>query len=332
LLQGLVVCQNMSSEPYLINASFENSEEAIDYFHRLHGDRFLFPVGKTLDISFSQQTIGDMALWSAASTSGFEFYTPDCCRPYFLFVTPKRGAISAKSGQHVLAIKPEQAFIKNLQEVDALERSAELSELAFGFPQESIYKALSCMIGYEASESIRFDKTIDLTVGVGLQISQLLKGVADGLGNGDVISSYPLAAKRLSDTFLDFLIQAVPNSYHDKIQNAGLLREIPSRHLRDVLDYIEAHLHLMITVTDIAGAIGVTPRALQHGFRRYFNCTPMEYVQQRRLDKVRGELQVGGPGVRVKDVALRWGFFHLGRFAAAYEARFGERPSQTLRR
>jgi AraC-like DNA-binding protein len=35
--------------------------------------------------------------------------------------------------------------------------------------------------------------------------------------------------------------------------------------------------------------------------------------------------------VNVSEVAYRWGFTHLGRFAGAYRARFGESPSQTLR-
>jgi hypothetical protein len=29
---------------------------------------------------------------------------------------------------------------------------------------------------------------------------------------------------------------------------------------------------------------------------------------------------------------LQWGFLHLSRFAAGYHARFGEKPSETLRR
>jgi AraC-like DNA-binding protein len=34
----------------------------------------------------------------------------------------------------------------------------------------------------------------------------------------------------------------------------------------------------------------------------------------------------------VAEVAYRWGFTHLGRFAHDYRSRYGELPSTTLRR
>jgi AraC-like DNA-binding protein len=60
----------------------------------------------------------------------------------------------------------------------------------------------------------------------------------------------------------------------------------------------------------------------------------MSYVRRRRLEHARDELLSLDPaaGVKVIDVALRHGFTHTGRFAAAYRARFGESPSVTLRR
>jgi transcriptional regulator GlxA family with amidase domain len=43
---------------------------------------------------------------------------------------------------------------------------------------------------------------------------------------------------------------------------------------------------------------------------------------------VRAELRVPGHG-GVRDVAAKYGFLHMGHFAAQYRARFGERPSET---
>ena len=37
----------------------------------------------------------------------------------------------------------------------------------------------------------------------------------------------------------------------------------------------------------------------------------------------------GATGAGVREVAQKYGFLHLGHFAAQYRARFGERPSET---
>jgi AraC-like DNA-binding protein len=43
-------------------------------------------------------------------------------------------------------------------------------------------------------------------------------------------------------------------------------------------------------------------------------------------------LRAARPGeVTVAEVAAKWGFWHLGRFASTYRATFGELPSQSLR-
>ena len=58
----------------------------------------------------------------------------------------------------------------------------------------------------------------------------------------------------------------------------------------------------------------------------------MNFLRQVRLAGVHRNLeQGGGPGV-VAEVAMSWGFNHLGRFSADYRRSFGESPSDTLRR
>jgi transcriptional regulator GlxA family with amidase domain len=87
------------------------------------------------------------------------------------------------------------------------------------------------------------------------------------------------------------------------------------------------------TVAELAAAVALSVRSLQEGFRRSLDTTPMAYLRRLRLERVRQELSDAEPGTaRVTEVATRWGFVHLGRFAAAYSRAFGERPSATLRR
>ncbi|MDM7886534.1 helix-turn-helix domain-containing protein [Curtobacterium sp. RHCKG23] len=52
-----------------------------------------------------------------------------------------------------------------------------------------------------------------------------------------------------------------------------------------------------------------------------------------RLDRVRAELQHRTPeDATVAAVARMWGCAYAGRFSAAYARRYGEMPSETLRR
>lgn len=73
-------------------------------------------------------------------------------------------------------------------------------------------------------------------------------------------------------------------------------------------------------------------RGHQEAFRRTLDTTPMACLRQQRLERVREELLVTALGtVSVTEVTTRWGFIHLGRFAASYRAAFSENPSDTLR-
>ncbi|WP_236241191.1 helix-turn-helix transcriptional regulator [Streptomyces sp. CC228A] len=86
------------------------------------------------------------------------------------------------------------------------------------------------------------------------------------------------------------------------------------------------------TTTELAALARVSARRLQESFRAHVGTTPMGYVRDIRLERVRDELRAAEPGggLTVSEVAWRWGFTHLGRFAASYRDRFGEAPSQTL--
>jgi transcriptional regulator GlxA family with amidase domain len=86
------------------------------------------------------------------------------------------------------------------------------------------------------------------------------------------------------------------------------------------------------SVESLARATGVSARSLCRGFQRLRGCGPMAEVRRVRLQLVRRDLLAAGPEGRVTDTAMRWGFYHLGRFSRLYAAQFGELPSATHRR
>lgn len=59
---------------------------------------------------------------------------------------------------------------------------------------------------------------------------------------------------------------------------------------------------------------------------------PKQYMKQQRLNGARHALLQAGTTTTVSQIAMDWGFLHLGRFAVDYHAQFGETPSETLLR
>jgi len=106
---------------------------------------------------------------------------------------------------------------------------------------------------------------------------------------------------------------------------------IRPRHIKRAQDYLEAHAHESITVEFLASLCGVSVRSLYTGFRDFVGVTPMQYLRNLRLDRIRTEL-LTSEAKSVTSVAMRWGFSHMGRFSAEYKRRFGESPSQSFRR
>jgi transcriptional regulator GlxA family with amidase domain len=55
-------------------------------------------------------------------------------------------------------------------------------------------------------------------------------------------------------------------------------------------------------------------------------------VREVRMDQSRELLMQAGENDRVADIALSCGFVNLGRYAKVYREKFGEAPSETLRK
>jgi AraC family ethanolamine operon transcriptional activator len=165
----------------------------------------------------------------------------------------------------------------------------------------------------------------------------------------------PRAFRALIDVWLDaardarhrgeVLDKAVMRSQllHSVLQIAADTREAPGpshaerrRALqigRAARDFVESHLtaDTLPTVVDICMALGVSERTLQYAFREYIGLSPLAYLRAWRLNRVRAELAAADPlSTTITQVAMRFGFAHLGRFSGDYKRMFGVALSETL--
>jgi len=103
------------------------------------------------------------------------------------------------------------------------------------------------------------------------------------------------------------------------------------RVVRRAEDYLTDRVDGTVRMDELCSAACTSLSRLERSFREVLGLSPRRYLMLRRMAAVRGELLAGRSGATVTDTAMRWGFFHLGRFAEEYAALFSELPSQTLR-
>jgi AraC family ethanolamine operon transcriptional activator len=84
------------------------------------------------------------------------------------------------------------------------------------------------------------------------------------------------------------------------------------------------------SVSEICKAINCSISTLERAFREELGVGPKGYLLTQRLNAVRRDLLNADPDERVSQIAIRWGFWHMGKFAADYRLAFGELPSQSL--
>lgn len=141
----------------------------------------------------------------------------------------------------------------------------------------------------------------------------------------------PLLRTSLEHLIVTTLLHSQPNNYSGELQQPA--PSIAPSHVKRVEDYIKAHAREPLTVADLAAYAGVSASALYTGFRDFRNTSPMAYLRNERLQFAHDELQSTLPGAdTVADIANRWGFSHLSHFATHYKKKFGELPSETLRK
>ncbi|HEX5200049.1 AraC family transcriptional regulator [Paractinoplanes rhizophilus] len=244
---------------------------------------------------------------------------------------PTTGRMQARHAGHEVVAGPSTGVVFGPGNPVYTMHDANSAELAVKIERDALEQELAGLLGRPVRGPIDLPPAIDLSGGLGHSWSRLVRLMRDELEHTESLIYQPLIAEQLRSSVLSGLLLSVPHRYHDEL--TGPVGAGPPRAIRRVVDAIHDEPEKPFTVADLAAIAGMSVRSLQEGFRRHIGCTPMAYLQSVRLLRAHETLRRADPlRMTVAAVAHRWGFAHLGRFASAYRTRFGEAPSDTLRR
>lgn len=230
----------------------------------------------------------------------------------------------------MVPVGPEFALVQSpLQPVEVHTNSA-FEALFLRIDRQGLIRELEKLLGRDARTELVFAPELRLASAAGRQIRQLCDRLRRTLYTTDesVIRKSPEIAQ-IEREILTLLLQAQPHNYRrflHRHSSAGPWQ------VRAAEEFMCSNAHLPISLGDVCQAAGVNARTLQDSFQKKRGCTPMEFLRNSRLNEVRAALATSEGNTTVTGEAARWGFMHFGRFSREYQARFGELPSETLRR
>jgi AraC-like DNA-binding protein len=204
-------------------------------------------------------------------------------------------------------------------------------QLIIRIDRSLVEREFQALTGYDEPQRIEFDPLPLEGMARAGTLAHFAGMLCDDLKNASSGLEHPLVRDRVASALVSTLLVSIPHNRQRALQAAAT--SVAPFFVRRAEHFIEENARHAVDLEDLVGVAGVSSRALQMGFRRFRNTTPMAYLRSVRLELARTELaRAKRNGGSVASIAHPCGFGHLSRFAADYKARFNESPSQTLLR
>ncbi|MEB3964319.1 AraC family transcriptional regulator [Streptomyces kunmingensis] len=244
---------------------------------------------------------------------------------------PLSGSMAWHQGRHdPLLATVDEAAVFQPGRTTMLDRwSGDCRLLAVKIERPALELQLERLLDAPIRLPLRLHPSMDVSHGPGRSWARLARWAAEDALTPRGLIGQELMADPLHEALLNGLLLAAHHPYREELTRPVA----PSRPapIKRAIDAMEAHPEHPFTVTALAEISGVGIRRLQQGFRQHVGMSPMDYLRRTRLARAHEELRAKETGqATVTDVAYRWGFTHLGRFAGAYRQRYGVTPSTTL--
>jgi AraC-like DNA-binding protein len=245
-------------------------------------------------------------------------------------LAPLTGSLESRHrGTYVIADPTRAAVYRPIGDID-LYWGGGCRLLSVKVERAALERELDAALDRQVVTPLPLGASFDLVGGPGRTWAALVRLLHAELRRTDGLGREPRMAARWRDLVISGLALTVEHPYGD--EPAGLQGPRRPRPVKRTLDIMHAEPWRAFSVGELAEIAGVGVRVLQESFRQHVGMSPMAYLRRLRLDGVHAELTRADPWrVSVSEVAYRWGFTHLGRFAGAYRARYGVSPSQTLK-
>jgi AraC-like DNA-binding protein len=285
---------------------------------------------KGRDIAFlhQQATLCDVSLSLLRYGSEVQVIAP-ALPDFYLFQWTLTGQVRIRSSRFDLTLAPGTLFVMNPGIPYRKQWSHDARQLMLKIPRRRLQARCRDELGTAMPQPVMFEsRPCPPSQGQGL--SHLLEYLCRDLANSNGLATSGFVRRDMENVLLSGILATLP---HD--QSGAYERDValPAPHYVQRAEAYMRSTSSPVSLRELVRETGVSERSLLAGFRRFRGKTPAQFSRDLRLDLARRALTApNADASSVTDVALAFGFAHLGRFAGCYLARFGELPSETLKR
>ena len=262
---------------------------------------------------------------------------PDRLERYYLLSVPVAGRARFHLAGQAVDVTPRCAAVVNAAQRFHFEADEGFDQICVRFERAALEAAWQALTGRPPPGPLDLAVPVPLDGAAWRALAPVLEMLARAAPRAGTAgpASLPHLHARLEEMLLTTLLlhqtTLVPAAGDGEPVDVAAAGAAPA-HLRRAQQHMQARLDEPLTASSVARACGIGVRTLQAAFQAGCGIGPMQWLRQQRLAAVHAALARGGAGARVTETALRFGFTHLGEFARAYRARYGEAPRETLRR
>jgi AraC-like DNA-binding protein len=310
-------------------------DEARDKTGRLLRPHRLAPLGRVrggFDARHRVVSLKSLSFHYLSYGSDEVHVDPGALETFYVALIPRSGKSTVHAGHSTVTTDVGSAAVASPDDNLSMRWSGGCGQLLVKIPREVMENRLEALLHRPLREPLRFRLRMGLRGGQGEQWWDVVRQLTNRVGQSQSLLADDRMLAPVEQVVTTGLLLAQPHNYTEELNgNDG---SASARIVRVATELVEDSLDLPVTVADLAAQAGVSARALQLGFRDRLHTTPMRYVHDVRLRRIHDALSNtdAESGATVTGVALLAGVTHLGRFAKSYFARYGEHPSDTLRR
>ncbi|GIF25838.1 AraC family transcriptional regulator [Paractinoplanes tereljensis] len=332
-MDGMVGSAAAPDTPVHVALHTSDVDEARAFCRKLfYGPLEVTPVGDLSGFAFDGDVVmlGSVTVGKISYGSDIHVNIADLETAYHV-LAPLTGTLRSRHrGTTVLADATRAAVYRPVGAID-LDWPGDCRLMSVKVDRAALERELDATLDQRIVSPLLLGESFDMVDGPGRTWAALVRLLHSELCADDGLIRQPRMAARWRDMVVSGLALTVEHPYGVD-EPAGLQGPRRPRTVKRALDAIHAEPWRQFTAGDLASSAGVGVRVLQEAFRQHVGMSPLAYLRRVRLDGVHAELSRSDAWqVNVSEVAYRWGFTHLGRFAGAYRDRYGVSPSQTLR-